>query len=133
MITITIRLRGPRFKPRQGRNLKQDVCFLRTPCSASGRPRGTGGTGPPNLRWGTAHASVSPNILRSNVVGCARKYEQSKKDVIKEFCSKKWSSEILVVKMESFHFSRKNVIQKSWFAKIFLVPPKLGARSPPLG
>ena len=25
--------------------------------------------------------------------------------------------------MESFHFSRKNFIQKSWFAKIFLVPP----------
>jgi len=38
-----------------------------------------GGLSCQNLRWGTAHASVAPNILRSNVVGCARKYEQSKK------------------------------------------------------
>src|SRR6218665_3126744 len=29
-------------------------------------------------------------------------------------------------------FSEKNVIQKSWSAKKFSVPPKLGARSPPL-
>jgi len=28
-----------------------------------------------------------PNILRSSVVGCARKYEESKKGVIKEFFS----------------------------------------------
>ena len=29
-------------------------------------------------------------------------------------------------------FFPKNVIQKFWSAKIFSVPPKLGARSPPL-
>src|SRR6218665_2727452 len=29
-------------------------------------------------------------------------------------------------------FSEKTVIQKSWSAKKFSVPPKLGARSPPL-
>jgi len=40
---------------------------------------GTGGTVPPNLRWGTAHAS-SPLIYWEVVfVGCARKHEQSKK------------------------------------------------------
>src|SRR6218665_390250 len=33
---------------------------------------------------------------------------------------------------ENGNFSPKKVIQKSWVAKIFLVPPKLGARSPPL-
>ena len=42
----------------------------------------------------------------------------------------KKSSEILAVEMEIF--SEKNVIQKSWFPRIFFVPPKLGARSPPL-
>ena len=31
---------------------------------------GTGGTVPQNLRWGTAHASVPPNIS-SSVIGCA--------------------------------------------------------------
>ena len=36
-----------------------------------------------NLRWGTAHASVPPNILRSSVVGCVRKYEDSKNRVKK--------------------------------------------------
>jgi len=30
-------------------------------------------------------------------------------------------------------FSEKNVIQKSWSAKKIFRPPKLGARSPPLG
>src|SRR6218665_3256587 len=39
----------------------------------------TGGPAPQNLRWGTAHASVPPNILRSSVIVCAQKYEQSKK------------------------------------------------------
>jgi len=52
------------------------------------RPRGTGGTVPPKI-WGggKAHASVPLNILRSSVVGCTRKYEQSKKGVINEFFS----------------------------------------------
>src|SRR6218665_1344382 len=39
----------------------------------------TGGRSPKNFRWGKTHASVPPNILRSSVVGCGRKYEQSKK------------------------------------------------------
>src|SRR6218665_632354 len=122
--------------------------------------RGTGGTVPPtNLRWGTAHASVTPDILRSSVVGCARKYEQSKKGVIKEFFSeivvvlvrkgsyttlnivkdtenlgkergkirKTWSmSKKKVIRnfgCENENFFRKNVIQKSWSAKIFRRPP----------
>ena len=40
--------------------------------------RGLGNDPSQNLRWGTPMHS-SPNILRSCVVGCARKYEQSKK------------------------------------------------------
>jgi len=43
--------------------------------------RGTGGTVPQKFEVGTAHALVRPNILRSSVVGCAWKYEQSKKCV----------------------------------------------------
>ena len=50
--------------------------------------RGLGAVPPKNVRWGTAHASVLPNILRSSVVGRAPKYEQSKKKgVIKELFS----------------------------------------------
>ena len=45
---------------------------------------GTWGKVPQNLRWGTAHASVPPIFLEVVFVGCARKYEQSKKGVIKE-------------------------------------------------
>src|SRR6218665_3235246 len=50
-------------------------------------PRGrnlgaSGGAVPPKFEvGGTAHAFVPPNILRSSVVGCARKYEKSKKGV----------------------------------------------------
>src|SRR6218665_370726 len=52
------------------------------------RPRGTGGTVPQkNLRWGDGPCIRPPNILRSSVVGCPRKYKQSKKGVIKEFFS----------------------------------------------
>ena len=45
------------------------------------RPVGTGGDGPPKFEvGGTAHALHGPpNILRSSVVGCVRKDEQSKK------------------------------------------------------
>jgi len=40
---------------------------------------GTEGRSPQNnLRWGTAHASVHPNILRTNVIGCEAKYELTK-------------------------------------------------------
>jgi len=44
------------------------------------RPRGDWGDGPKKtLRWGDSPCIRTPNILRSSVVGCARKYEQSKK------------------------------------------------------
>src|SRR6218665_647143 len=55
------------------------------------RPRGDWGDGPPkNLRWGdgpcTKTPCTNPNILRSSVVGWARKFEESKKvGVAKEF------------------------------------------------
>ena len=42
------------------------------------RPRGTGGRPPPKFEVGDGPCIRPPNILRSSVVGCARKYEQSK-------------------------------------------------------
>ena len=59
------------------------------PChSGQGRrPRGTGGR-PPKFEMGDGPCIRPPNILRSSVVGCAQKYEQSKKKgIIKEFFS----------------------------------------------
>jgi len=46
--------------------------------------KGSGGTVPPKSDVGDGPCIRRPNILRSSVVGCARKYEQSKKGVIKE-------------------------------------------------
>ena len=68
---------------------------------------GTGGTVPKKI-WGegTAHASVPLNILRSSVVGCARKYEQSEKGVIKEFFS-----EIVVVLVRKGSFKTFNIVR----------------------
>ena len=40
---------------------------------------GTGGTVPPNLRWGRRPMYPSPNILRSTVIGCEGKYELTKR------------------------------------------------------
>ena len=53
----------------------------------------------------------SPNILRSSVVGCARKYEQSKKGVIKEFFS-----EIVVFLVRNGSYTTFNIvkIRKIW-------------------
>src|SRR6218665_4229608 len=110
---------------------------------------------PPNLRWGDGPCIRPPNILRSSVVGCARKYEQSKKrcfscegdirhlafnivNILKIWknkgeiqktwsMTKKRSSEIFAVKMEIFPPKTS-----SWSANIFFVAPKLSARSPPL-
>src|SRR6218665_2899472 len=46
------------------------------------RPRETGGTVPPKkFDVGDGPCIRPPNILRRSVVGCARKYEQSKKGV----------------------------------------------------
>src|SRR6218665_479848 len=48
-------------------------------CVIQGRkPRGAV---PQSLRWGDGPCIRPPNILRSSVVGCARKYEKSKKGV----------------------------------------------------
>jgi len=44
------------------------------------KPRGYWKDSPPKtLRWGDGPCIRPPNILRSSVAGCARKYEQSKK------------------------------------------------------
>src|SRR6218665_90115 len=54
--------------------------------SRGGDLGGTGGTVPQNVRWGDGPCNGSPNILRSSVVGWARKLEQSKKiGVVKKF------------------------------------------------
>src|SRR6218665_1363846 len=55
-----------------------------------------------------------PNILRSSVVGCARKYEESKKGVVKEFFS-----EIMVflVKKGSFTTFNRVKIRRIWKKK----------------
>src|SRR6218665_2190728 len=61
------------------------------------RPRGA--VPKKNLRWGDGPCIGPPNILKSSVVGRARKHEQSKKiGVVREFFSeivvflvKKWS------------------------------------------
>ena len=57
--------------------------------SGRGGDLGGWGYGPPkNFRLGKGLCILPPNILKSSVVGCARKYEQSKEGVIKEFFSK---------------------------------------------
>jgi len=48
----------------------------------------------------------STNILRSCVVGCARKYERSKKGVIKEFFS-----EIVVVLVRKGSYTTFNIVK----------------------
>ena len=66
------------------------------------------GDGPlKNFRWGTAHASVPlSNISRSSVIGCVRKYELSKKGVIKEFFSELdvflWSRKVYICYVSYF-------------------------------
>jgi len=45
------------------------------------KPRGDWGDGPPKFEVGDGPCIRPPNILRSSVVGCARKYEKSKKGV----------------------------------------------------
>ena len=85
--------------------------FLRDGCKSCSQRRrlkgGTEGTAPQNLRWGTAQAST-PNILRSSVVRCARKYEQSKKDVIK-----KLFSEIVVFLVKKLSYTTFDTV-KIW-------------------
>ena len=71
MVTVAVIMMTPIFYGDQGR-----------------RPRGTVGTVPPKFEVGDGPCIRPPNILRSSVVGCARKYEQSlKKGVIKQFFS----------------------------------------------
>src|SRR6218665_1816062 len=71
---------------------------------------GDWGTVPPNLRWGRP-MHPSPNILRNSVVGCARKYEQSKKCV---FLVRKGSyTTFNIVKIWNIWEKRGN-IRKTW-------------------
>src|SRR6218665_594661 len=79
-------------------------------------PGGTEGDGPPKFEVGYGPCiRPPPNILRSSVVGCARKYEQSfKKGVIKEFFS-----EIVVFLLRKGSYTTFNIakIRKIWEKK----------------
>ena len=79
------------------------------------RGRDLGGAAPPKFEVGeTAHASVPTNILRSSVVGRARKYEQSKKGVVKEFFSE---IVVFLVKKGSYTTFNRVKIRRIWKKK----------------
>src|SRR6218665_396808 len=68
---------------------------------------GLGGRFPPKiLGAGDGPCIRPPNILRSSVVGCARKNEQSKNGVIKEFFS-----EIVVVHVRKGSYTTLNIVK----------------------
>ena len=66
------------------------------------------GDGPPKICGGGGPCIRPPNILRSSVVGCVRKYEQSKKSVIKEFFS-----EIVVVLVRKGSYTTFNIVKNT--------------------
>ena len=83
--------------------------FFQCFCSNKGRGGdlgGTGGTVPPTFQVGDGPCIRPPNILRSSVVGCARKNEQSKNGVIKEFFS-----EIVVVHVRKGSYTTLNIVK----------------------
>ena len=84
MVLLTLSYREP------AKDLKHVACYMIRKYRVYAPMGGDlGGTISPNLRWEKAHASDPPNILRSSVIGCERKYEVSfKKGVIKEFFQK---------------------------------------------
>src|SRR6218665_626574 len=110
------------------------------------RLRGDWGDGSPKFEVGGRPVHPSPNILRSSVIGCVRKYEVSKKRCHKGIVSfmkgmqkyrfmlyftfetvskdrEKRSSELFGVKMLFFP---KKVIDKFWSAKFFSVSSNSG-------
>src|SRR6218665_4171128 len=122
------------------------------------------GDGPPNFDVvdGPCILRFNTCILRSSVVGCARKYEQSKKGVIKELFSE---IVVFLVKKGTYTtfntvkilkiWKKKGKIRKTWSKVIrnfggengnffekphseilvrekFFRPPKHGATSPPM-
>ena len=108
------------------------------------RPRE--GRSPQNLRWGDGPCIGPPNILRSSVIGCAWKYEPSKKrcfsceerviytafNIVK--IRKIWEKKGKIRKTrcirnfypENGSFSRKKTsFNKSWAAKKNFRPPQI--------
>ena len=119
------------------------------------RPRGPGGRSPKNFRWGDGPkkfevgdgSCIRPPIFREVVLSDApestNRVKKCHKGIL--FWNSDCSCEERVIydiedskrygksSRENGFFSRKNLIQKSWSAKKFSVPPKLGASwSPPL-
>jgi len=123
-------------------------------CTQGRRPRGDwGGRSPPKFEvGGTAHALVPPNILRSSVVRCAWKHEQSEKLCFscEEMVIYTTFNTVNIRKMwekkgkirRTRPMTKKKVIRNfypgngnfswNWAAKKFFGPPKFGARSPPM-
>src|SRR6218665_1522472 len=126
------------------------------------KPRGTGGTPPPSLRWGDGPCIRLPNILRSSVCRMTKKncyYQNGKKGVFlarKGLCTisnkgkirkirkkrgkirKTWS---MAKKKSKFFAAKMGIFQKRvgiFPKKVILVreeffrPPKLDDRFPPL-
>ena len=108
--------------------------------------RGTGGTIPSKFEVGTAHAFVPPNILRSSVCPLRVKARSEYKkvssrnyflkqgffpwtrviyDITRNKIGKIWKTWSMTKKRlsEIFGVKLKKVIQKSWSAKSFSVPP----------
>ena len=71
------------------------------------------GDGPPKFEVGDSPCIRPPNILRSSVVGCARKYtKRVKRGVIKEFFS-----EIVVVLVRKGSYTTFNIGHSERYGK----------------
>src|SRR6218665_712954 len=77
---------------------------------------GTGGAVPKKFEMGDGPCIRTPNILRSSVVGCVRKYQQSKKRNtcnslgLKEFFSEGLVVVVVLVRKGSYRPTALNVV-----------------------
>src|SRR6218665_3912816 len=86
------------------------------------KPRGTGDDPPQSLRWGDSPCIRLPNILRSSVVGCARKYEKSKKGVFlvrERSCTTFNKVKIRKIRQKRGKIRKTWSMTKKWSSEIF--------------
>src|SRR6218665_312538 len=76
------------------------------------KPRGLGGRSPQSLRWGDSPCIRPPNILRSSVVGCARKYAKSKKRCF--CCEERVMYEVSCMIFNKVRSGKSVKIRKTW-------------------
>src|SRR6218665_1979379 len=76
------------------------------------KPRGLGGRSPQSLRWGDSPCIRPPNILRSIVVGCARKYAKSKKRCF--CCEERVMYEVSCMIFNKVRSGKSVKIRKTW-------------------